>query len=265
MARSIRLIREARLVSVEENPPPAAIDLPRSALFLDIDGTLLDIAARPDAVRVPGGLAATIARLAAGTAGAVAFVTGRTIADVDRLFRPLRLACVGCHGAEFRGSPAGDIEIAASLPDAVRNTAMEIAQVAPGVVIEDKGTAVALHYRLAPEQGPFVLRALIERQADFAAAGLQLMRGKCLVEIKPRGFNKGTGLDRLMRLSPFAGRMPVFFGDDTTDEDVFRILPEFGGRGFAVGRAIAGAEHVFETPGALRRFLAQLTADPRHA
>jgi trehalose 6-phosphate phosphatase len=249
------------VVSVEENTALPDIDLQRSALLLDIDGTLLDIAARPDAVRVPRGLATAIARLSAATSGAVAFVTGRTVGDVDRLFRPLCLVTVGCHGAEFRPSPAADIQVAAPLPDIVRIWAKEIALAAPGVVIEDKGRALALHYRLAPEHGPFVLRALLERQAEFAAKGLQLLRGKMLIEIKQRGFNKGVGLEKLMQLAPFKGRTPVFFGDDTTDEDVFRILPEFGGRGFAVGRPMPGAEHVFESPGAVRRFLAQLTAE----
>jgi trehalose 6-phosphate phosphatase len=248
------------LVTVEDADLTPHFDTGHDALLLDIDGTLLDIAPVPEAVTVPPGLAENIERLFEATSGAVAFVSGRTLETVDRFFAPLRLPAIGCHGAEFRASRGGDVERAALLADALKQRIVEIANVAPGIRFEDKSYTFAIHFRQAPEVGPRVLRALLEQRSSLLGSDLQILGGKSVIEIKPRWFNKGTGMSRLMRHRPFSGRRPVFLGDDTTDEDVFRVLPEFGGRGYAVGREIAGADFAFESPGEVRKWLAALAS-----
>jgi trehalose 6-phosphate phosphatase len=247
------------LLTIETDGPAPSLDLERTALMLDIDGTLLDIAPTPEAVRVPGSLVRVIEKLAEKTSGAIAFVSGRTLFTIDALFRPARLAAVGCHGAEIRVTPDAPMQSAPPLPENVRACVAEIAAVAPpGVVLEDKGYTIALHFRSVPEAGASILRALMERRAILLAQDLAILRGKDVIEIKPRWFNKGTGLAHLMQHAPFAGRTPVFFGDDTTDEDVFRVLPDFDGLGFSVGRRIEGAAYMFESPRAVRDWLGQL-------
>jgi trehalose 6-phosphate phosphatase len=232
------------------------IALDRAALFFDIDGTLLDLAPTPDRVLVPPGLPGTLENLFRSTGGATAFLTGRAIAAVDLLFAPLRLPAVGGHGAEFRLAPEAPVESAAPLPEGLRRGLKALEMIAPGILVEDKVATLSIHYRLAPETGPALRRALDEQRPQLNQAGLQILLGKEIIEIKPRLFNKGTGLLRMLRSEPFKGRTPVFFGDDTTDEDAFRVLPELGGIGISVGRRIEGATFMFETPTRLREFLA---------
>ena len=225
---------------------------------MDIDGTLLDIAPTPERVSVPASLVDTIAKLSRLTSGAVAFVSGRQLATIDALFAPLRLPAVGCHGAEIRVSADGTVQNGPELPDSVRHCVQEVASIAPGVLVEDKGHTIAIHFRSAPDAGAAVLRALLEQRVSFAAQDMQILRGKAVIEVKPRWFSKGTGLKHLMQHPPFVERTPVFLGDDTTDEDVFRVLPDYEGFGFSVGRRIDGAAHVFESPGEVRRWLTSL-------
>jgi trehalose 6-phosphate phosphatase len=246
------------VVTVESGDVAPEFDFRRSSLLLDIDGTIIDIAPTPDAVNVPPQLVENIATLATLTDGAVAFVSGRRIGAVDRLFFPLKLPVVGCHGAEFRARADGEIDEAPSLPDSLKRQLGEIAGIAPGIRLEDKQHTFAIHFRTAPEAGPAVLRALLEHRPVLAAAGLQILSGKAVIEIKPRWFNKGTGVSRLMRHAPFSKRMPVFLGDDTTDEDVFRVLPEYDGVGYAVGREMEGAASHFRSPREVREWLARL-------
>lgn len=247
----------------EESPRLPDVDLARSALFLDIDGTVLDIAASPEAVVVPPELVAAIKGLSARTEGAVAFVSGRTLADIDRLFSPLKLPAIGCHGAQFRPDPHGPIENAPPISEEIRNWAKAIGQDLPGIRVEDKQIALSIHYRLAPEAAPAVVEAVASRQADLEAAGLQVLHGKAVIDIKPRSVSKGTEFARMMGFAPFRGRTPVFCGDDTTDEDVFRILPSFGGRGFSVGRKIVGTSFTFDSPRAVRCWLGALEGSQR--
>lgn len=241
-----------------DTDPDIALD--RAALFLDIDGTVLDLAPTPDRVQVPPALVGTISALAAATEGAIAFVTGRSIANVDRLFRPLRLAAIGGHGAEFRARRGEEIERSADMPATIRRWLMSFDGFAPGVVVEDKGSTLAIHFRRAPDAGKRILRALSGQHGALLTADLQILQGKEILEVKPRRFNKGTALRRMMQHAPFAGRVPHFFGDDTTDEDAFRVLPEFGGSGYSVGRDIAGVSRAFETPEDVRLFLSRLAA-----
>lgn len=229
-----------------------------SALFLDIDGTLLDMARTPDAVVVPADLGSALERLHDGLDGALAFVSGRSLAGIDRLFAPLRTAAIGCHGAELRGQDGNVHALADPISSPVRAIFRDLAGSHPGTLLEDKTYTLSLHYRLAPE-ARFALEAAMERHAPFfAAEKVAIQHGKSIIDAKPAGIDKGVGLRALMRQPPFRGRMPVFGGDDTTDMDVFHILPELGGHGFSVGRTFDGADFEFGSPLAVRQWLLHL-------
>ena len=204
-----------------------------TALLLDIDGTLLDMASSPERVVVPADLVRALGSLAHELSGALAFVSGRSLENIDRLFAPFRPAAIGAHGGEVRGVD-GRIARAAPLPGKVREIFVGLKDDIPGLLLEDKGCAMALHYRLAPEARP-VLHAALEREKDLlAAANVTLLEGKAVIDARPAGIDKGVGVRALMRQPPFHGRRVVFGGDDTTDQDVFEILPEMGGTGFSV-------------------------------
>ncbi|HVW75773.1 MAG TPA: trehalose-phosphatase [Rhizomicrobium sp.] len=227
-----------------------------TALFLDIDGTLLDLARTPDRVHVPAELLRALERLTQQLHGALAFVSGRSLESIDRLFAPFRPAAIGAHGGEIRGVD-GQVTRIAPLSDAVRDVFTGLAENIPGLLLEDKRVALALHYRLAPEAAP-VLKAAMEKHVHlFQAEKVHILHGKAVIEARPLGIDKGSAVVRLARQKPFKGRSVLFGGDDTTDLDVFRILPELGGRGFSVGRHFPGAEHVFPTPRAVRQWLMQ--------
>ena len=229
-----------------------------SALFLDIDGTLLDMARTPDAVIVPAELGLTLVRLYDGLDGALAFVSGRSLAGIDRLFAPLRTAAIGCHGVEVRGHDGNVRALADPIPNSVRAMFQGLAGSHPGTLLEDKVYTLSLHYRLAPEARE-ALEAAMEKHAPiFAAEKVVIQHGKSVIDAKPLGVDKGVGLRALMRQPPFRDRMPIFGGDDTTDLDVFQILPELGGRGFSVGRAFDGVDFAFGSPRAVRDWLSHL-------
>jgi trehalose 6-phosphate phosphatase len=228
-----------------------------TALMLDIDGTLLDMARTPDRVHVPAELTHALERLAAQLHGALAFVSGRSLESIDKLFAPFRPAAIGAHGGEIR-NPDGQVTRLAPLGDAVRAIFSGLAEHVPGLLLEDKRVALALHYRLAPEAAP-VLKAAMEKHARlFEAEKVHILHGKSVIEVRPNGVDKGSAVLKLAREKPFAGRAILFGGDDTTDLDVFRILPSLGGRGFSVGRHFPGAEHVFATPRAVRQWLVEM-------
>lgn len=228
-----------------------------TALFLDIDGTLLDLARTPDQVKVPGELLRVLEKLDQQLHGALAFVSGRSLESIDRLFAPFRPAAIGAHGGEIRGIN-GEIARIAPLPDSIREIFAGLAEHIPGLLLEDKRCALALHYRLAPEALP-VLTSAMERHARlFADEKVHILHGKAVIEARPRGIDKGSAVVKLARQKPFKGRAILFGGDDTTNLDVFRILPQLGGRGFSVGKRFPGAEHVFETPRAVRQWLGRV-------
>jgi trehalose 6-phosphate phosphatase len=238
--------------------PELRPDLRVSAFLLDVDGTLIDIAATPREVRVPASLLRTLARLIARTDGAVALVSGRSIADLDRLFDPLRLTAVGGHGAEFRLPDGTDVHRrdAPALGAELKQALFAIA--GAGVLAEDKGYSVALHYRLAPEKEPLVRAAVARVCAEAAHEPVEILPGKAVIEIKRAGFSKATGVQELMRRAPFRGRVPIFIGDDTTDESVFAIMPDFRGLGLSVGRQVEGAIHHFDAPSEVRQWLERI-------
>ncbi|HKQ44884.1 MAG TPA: trehalose-phosphatase [Rhizomicrobium sp.] len=228
-----------------------------TALFLDIDGTLLDLARTPDRVKVPHDLSRALERLTHRLSGALAFVSGRSLEGIDKLFAPFRPAAIGAHGGEIRGID-GAVSRSQPLSEKVLEVFFGLAQNIPGLLLEDKRCALALHYRLAPEARP-VLNAAMEKHAKlFESEKVHILHGKSVIEARPLGIDKGTAVAVLAKQKPFAGRAILFGGDDTTDLDVFRILPQLGGRGFSVGQNFPGAEHVFESPRAVRQWLTKI-------
>jgi trehalose 6-phosphate phosphatase len=207
---------------------------PHWALFLDVDGTVLKIAPRPDAVEVSGSLRNILERLRPLLGGALALVSGRTIADLDYLFTPLRLPAAGMHGIErrdARGRVCRKDEAVAL--DQIRTALAKFALDHPGVMVEDKIHAVAVHYRQAPK-AKSRLRAEVRRLAA-ARDDLQILDGKMVFEIRPRGIDKGTAIKAFLAEPPFVGRLPIFLGDDATDEDGFAIVNDLGGHSIRVG------------------------------
>jgi trehalose 6-phosphate phosphatase len=158
---------------------PPRIDFTGDALLFDLDGTLVDIAATPDAVLVPENLRPTLSRLVEQMRGAVALITGRTIESLDRTMAPLKLPAVGCHGAQFRLDPNGSVSSrAAELSDSVRDLFRDVPAQEPGVILEDKGYTMVFHYRAAPERARSLLRLVRERMQDVPPE-IELMHGKC--------------------------------------------------------------------------------------
>lgn len=223
---------------------------PACALFLDFDGTLVDIAPEPGAVVVPCGLVPTLTSLQQYLGGAVAVVSGRPIREIDQYLAPLRLPVAGVHGAERRGAD-GDVDLAASYPlQAVEQAAGELARQHPQLLLEHKGTSLALHYRQAPHLEQLCLDVM--QQAVAQSPGLALLRGKMVAEAKPVGASKGNAIEAFLREPPFAGRTPVFVGDDITDEVGFSTVQRLGGLGVKVGEGPTVAWQRLPHPGALR-------------
>jgi trehalose 6-phosphate phosphatase len=233
----------------------------RDAFLLDVDGTILDIAETPEDVIVPESLKSSLARLQEKTDGAIALVSGRRIADLDGLFAPLGLAAIGCHGAEWRTVPGAQVTLRAPpLSTRVSNALRAAVANMSGLRIEEKFYALAFHYRRAPELGPELEARLHSAAQPYS--GLRLLRGKMVVEVKSGRFDKGEAVESLMRLQPFAGRRPVFLGDDTTDEDAFAEVHALGGLGISVGREMPDAELMLPTPEAARQWLAGVAGNP---
>lgn len=236
------------------------LDFIRDALFLDIDGTMIDIAPTPESVVVPESLKLSLSRLQELSGGALALSSGRTIPSIDELFAPLKLVAAGCHGAEIRLDPKGKFEQLATPMTAVEKAGLaKIAKIDPRLRAEDKIYTFAIHYRSAPELQD-ELSGMVTQWVTNVGRDLEIIFGKMVIEIKPPGFNKGTGLRHMMQHAPFAGRRPIFLGDDTTDEDALAVLPEFGGLGISVGlRRLPGAARFVDLPRDVRRWLASLT------
>jgi trehalose 6-phosphate phosphatase len=235
------------------------------ALLLDIDGTLLDLAPTPREVWVPPGLAKTLNRLLEKTSGALALVSGRSLNDIDLIFAPQQFPAVGGHGAEMRISTVSEAVATHAPPmdKELKRRLAAIARLSPGILLEDKGYSLALHYRLAPHAEKAIYEAVSLIRADLPNASIEVLSGKCVCEIKHSGFTKATGVRELLAHEPFKGRRPVFIGDDVTDESVFAIMPDLGGLAFSVGRRAQGVAGHFDEPGDVREWLAHLLDDEK--
>ena len=241
--------------------------LDQYAILLDIDGTLLDLAPTPREVWVPPGLVTTLNRLLEKTSGALALVSGRSLNDIDLIFAPDLFPAVGGHGAEMRLTTDSETVStrAPAMDKELKRRLAAIAKLSPGILLEDKGYSLALHYRLAPHAEQAIYQAVSLIRADLPEAPIEVMPGKCVCEIKQTGFSKASGVVELMRHNPFKGRRPVFIGDDITDESVFAIMPDFGGLAFSVGRRATGVADHFDEPREVREWLAGLVADAANA
>jgi len=237
-----------------------ATRLGESALLLDIDGTLLDLAPTPREVWVPPGLATTLRALHHRTGGALALVSGRSINDIDLIFAPDQFPAVGGHGAEMRLSADSDAQATRAPPidKELKRRLATVAKLSPGILLEDKGYSLALHYRLAPHAEKAIYEAVSLIQADLPNAPIEVLPGKCVCEIKQAGFDKASGVRDLMSHEPFKGRSPIFIGDDVTDESVFATMPDLGGLAFSVGRRVQGVAGHFDEPRDVRAWLARL-------
>lgn len=208
-------------------------------MFLDVDGTLLEIADAPGKVWVDDRLPGILDRLQRRLAGAVALISGRRIDELDRLF-PLRgMPAAGLHGLERRRSDGVVMRsVTEGLPAASRRSLVGLAAAYPGVLIEDKGAAVAVHYRAAPEAEAAVRRCVGALMTGLAA-NFEVLDGKMVLEIRRRGGHKGDAVASFMAEPPFRGRLPVFIGDDVTDEDGFEAVNRLGGWSVRVGGVLA--------------------------
>jgi trehalose 6-phosphate phosphatase len=247
-----------------ETATPAGLPLVHPsaiAWFLDVDGTLLELAPTPSSVRSDDRLQALLSRLHAAADGALALISGRTVAAIDGLFAPYRFAVAGQHGCERRDAgggvhrhPPADQGLAAA-----RHAMATWAAERPGVLLEDKGFSLALHYRQAPE--------VAEAAQDFLSAilaagdgGLRLQPGKMVFEVKPAGRDKGMAIAEFMEEAPFRGRRPVFVGDDATDEYGFKMVNRLGGVSVKVGEGASVASSRLPDVSAVRDWLAAVAA-----
>lgn len=223
---------------------------PSCALFLDFDGTMVDIAPQPHSVEVPGPLIAMLGELNTYLGGAVAVISGRPITQLDAFLAPLRLPVAGVHGAERRGAD-GRVHLLDTHPlDLVEAAARDLAAHHPRLIVENKRGSLALHYRQAPELEALCLRTM--QEAVDASPGLTLLRGKMVAEAKPGGSSKGHAIEHFLAEPPFAGRTPVFIGDDITDEAGFSTVQRLGGLGIKVGDGATVASRRVPDPAALR-------------
>src|SRR5436190_10811704 len=259
----------------EDDEAPDAVPVPSSlvphlsetAVLLDIDGTLIDLMPTPREVWVPPGLAETLNGLYRRTNGALALVSGRSLNDIDLIFAPDQFPAVGGHGAEMR-IEADSEAVAAHAPPLekeLKRRLAAIARLSPGILLEDKGYSLALHYRLAPHAEKAIYAAVSLIRADLPDAPIEVLPGKQVCEIKHYGFSKASGVRELMTHPPFRGRRPFFIGDDVTDESVFAIMPDLDGIAFSVGRRARGVAGHFDAPSDVREFLAHLLDDERDA
>lgn len=231
------------------------------AMFLDFDGTLVEIVDRPDLTHVPPSLLATLSDAHAALDGALALVSGRSIADLDKLMDPLRLPAAGVHGLEYRNG-SGRVRSATtrSFPDWAREEITNLAESADGLLTEDKGHGMAIHFRLAPDHEAPVHEAVHSIAARLGPDFI-VQNGKMVFELRPACASKGTAVAKFMEEPPFAGRQPVFVGDDITDEDAFEIVNEMGGRSIKVGRLDddSAARYELEDVSAVINWLVPLT------
>ncbi len=233
------------------------------AVFLDVDGTLLEIAPTPASVHVPGYVPQMLERLSQRLGGALALVSGRPLHEIDQLFAPHRFKGAGVHGGELRMDDdilmVSDVDPTA-LEHAIEQCRRFVART-PGLLLEPKSCAVAIHFRLVPQAEGDVLGCV---QGLLAELGEQfaLQRGKCFYEIKPAACTKATAIAALMQFQPFCNRLPIFIGDDVTDEPGFEAVNLLGGSSIRVGSGkFTQARQSVPSTVAVHRLLAGLVDD----
>lgn len=232
--------------------PPLTADC---CLFLDLDGTLLDLRDDPATIRADPALLALLQECSARLGGALAIISGRPIADLDACFEPLHFPAAGIHGVERRGADGAATMLpvdAGRLRTTVRELRAEMEEM-PMSVLEDKGASLALHWRRAPQHAP-ALRRLAAHTLQHLGPAFRLLEGNCVIELLPRAANKGDAVRAFLREPPFRGRRPVVVGDDLTDMPGFAAAREAGGFGIAVGERVS-AEYRFDDVEAVRAWL----------
>jgi trehalose 6-phosphate phosphatase len=241
-------------------PPRLA---PSAGLFLDFDGTLVPLAQRPQDVLVPSWVRPTLAALQRGLGGALAVVSGRPLSGIDAFLHPLVLAAAGAHGVERRGADGRIERRASAAPHAVVSCAGRLAARHAGLLFEPKPSGFALHFRLAPELGALCREALAEALAQTPGAALEweLLDGHCVCELKQRAVSKGTAVQSYLADPVFADRLPVFVGDDVTDEDGIRTVQAAGGFGIRVGPGPSEARYRLADTDAVAAWLVEAAAD----
>jgi trehalose 6-phosphate phosphatase len=240
-------------------PPPLAND---QCLFLDIDGTLVEFTDTPSQTFADDEIKLLLDQSKQRLGGAVALVSGRQINTMDQLFAPLQLPAAGLHGVERRDA-TGALHGAKFEDHRLSRARKALALLAdsyPGTIVEDKGRNIAVHFRLAPQFGELILRS-VEAIAAPLAEDYQLQDGVMMVEIKPRGYTKGSAVASFMREAPFAGRRPVFVGDDLTDRDGFAAVEALGGISVSVGERVRG-QYQLEDVESVRRWLREFVSQP---
>lgn len=227
---------------------------PDTALFLDFDGTLAELAPQPNAVRVPSGLVPTLAMLQHQLGGALAIITGRRQADIDHFLAPLRLPMASEHGAQYRFSDGSGTDMAAPDLSSALQAADQLVSQHGGLLLEHKTSSMALHYRHAPYLEKLCRDTLATAMEKMN--GVEMLAGKYVFEVKPTGVNKGQAIAFFMSHAPFAGRTPLFAGDDVTDEAGFAAVQELGGHGIKIGQGSSLARYRCLSPASLRGWLA---------
>ncbi len=252
--------RDPRGSTAHPAPDPGKFHTRRTCLFLDVDGTLADLAFTPDDVTIGSELIALLGRIHEQLEGALALVSGRPLAQLDRLFSPLRLPAAGIHGFERRSGSHVVYRptLVADSLDAVRARLESAAASRPGLLLEDKGVALALHYRAAPHAAEDV-EALMAAAAAQLGPGFEVLEGDMVQEIKPATLNKATAIEAFMTEEPFEGRTPIYIGDDFTDFDGFGAVRRNGGVDICVGDRVTARWHLPD-PAAVRAWLGRFAS-----
>ena len=242
-----------------KDPAMQLEDPQNCALFLDLDGTLIDIGSTPDGVIVPGDLVPLLSRLSAGLHGALAIVTGRPVSDIDRFLTPLKLVVAGVHGAELRAAADGEVQLTAKpLEQSLVDAVSRLGRIAPGVVIEPKGSSIAVHYRLAPKSGPQIETAL-QSILQSGPPHLIVCKGRKVFEVVPRQVSKGAALETILALPTFHGRRPVMIGDDVSDQSALDAAIRLNGVALRVsGEHFCPEVSDFDSPAHVRTWLSAL-------
>ena len=230
----------------------------RWCLFLDLDGTLIEFAAAPQLVKPPPELVPLLMRVAEAFDGALAMVSGRSLSELDQLLAPLRLPAAGLHGVERRDAEGrySRCPVDTAAMDEARRALCALADCHPETVLEDKGLAVALHYRRNPAIGPSIVDEIHLIAKDLGPT-LQMQEGAYVCEIKPSAANKRTAVETFLAEPPFLARRPIFVGDDLSDRDAFHAVTRRDGLAIAVGARTAASWRL-PNPAAVRRWLAQI-------